>query len=210
LQQLDALTVPPPDAADESSVTGGAAEGGDDAAVSASSACTAAVAPMLSWDFDTTAEGWILSTGSSPEFTMSWVATNGDPTPGALEVDGPMAPDGSSEVGVVTVDFAPADLTGRTLSAWVRLDSGPSPRVLFFVQTRDPEAGAAAVDPTAGWGWADNGEIELSPGTWNCLSLPVSSPATNYPYDPMHVVDIGFEMFATAPFQLSIDSVRVE
>ena len=164
-------------------------------------ACTATQPPLVAWNFDSSVDGWILSSSSSPAVTMSWSGSTGYPSPGALEVD---LAEGASDaagptVAWVNVDMTALDLAGRTVAAWVWLDSGPSPLLLSFVQTQTSYA------------WADNGELQLAPGTWTCVSLQVSSPATmQSQYDPTQIFRIGFEVIATAPFRLFIDSVRAE
>lgn len=164
-------------------------------------ACMGAGTPVLSWTFDTTEDSWVLSSEGA-DVTTSWSGATGDPTPGALEVNFTgLSPDagGPGATTWVHAEIPTTNLTGRTVSAWVRLNSGPSPQFLSFVQTETAYA------------WADNGELRLPLGSWTCVSLPISSPVDAYSqYDPTQVVRIGFEMIATAPFQLLIDTVRVQ
>jgi hypothetical protein len=90
-----------------------------------------------------------------------------------------------------------SDLSNRIVSAWLWLDSGPSPHVKVFAQTGTM------------YKWADNGTLFLVPNQWTCVSLPVSTPVYSQPnYDPTKVVAIGFEMLGTAPFRVLVDSVR--
>jgi hypothetical protein len=85
-----------------------------------------------------------------------------------------------------------------TMSAWVKLTSGPSPQLKVFAQTGSQYA------------WSDNGTIFLSAGVWTCVSLPFSSPSYQQAtYDPTQVIRIGFEMLATSSFQLYVDTVSI-
>ncbi|MGA2450638.1 MAG: hypothetical protein ABTD50_18380 [Polyangiaceae bacterium] len=163
-------------------------------------ACATASSPATAqWTFDTTIEGWALLSGSS-DATLTWTGA-GNPEPGALEVDGTASPtDGASTIPAYAVvnETPSVDLGGHTVSAWLWLDSGTSPSIKLFVQT-----GSLYV-------WADGGSIVLSPLTWTCVTLDVSSPAyysQDGVYDPTSVVRIGFELDQSAPYRLYIDSV---
>src|SRR5208282_4640734 len=123
--------------------------------VGASLVCTTAIAPVVSSTFDTTDDSWILSSSSTDtQVTMSWYGGSGDPAPGSLAVDFTGTASDSSGPAVIWVheEMTAIDLTGRTVSAWVWLDSGPSPQFLSFVQTETAYA------------WGDYGEMLLTPG----------------------------------------------
>jgi hypothetical protein len=206
VEELDALHGSALDAGGAGAVETGPADAttntaSDGASEASAQACMSAGIPVLAWTFDTTDDSWILSSQDA-EVTMSWSGAMGNPTPGGLEVDftGP-SPDASVPGATIWVhaEIPATDLTGRNVSAWVWLGSGSSPQFLSFAQTQTAYA------------WADNGELRLPQGAWTCVSLPISSPVdVDPPYDPTHVIRIGFEMIATVPFQLYIDSVRVE
>jgi hypothetical protein len=187
---------PPPDA-----VPADADASGDDAPpISPSSpACAVAAAPVNQWTFDSSIEGWSIATDTGAQATLVWSAAMGDPAPGALQVDVTPSLSDASLTGawVRLLMAAPADFSGRTISAWIWLDSGPSPHLKTFVQTGTM------------YEWADNGTLFLAPHQWTCLSLAVSTPSYSQPaYDPTKVVALGFEMLGTEPFRLFIDSVR--
>jgi hypothetical protein len=128
--------------------------------------------------------------------TVSWTGGTGNPTSGSLEVD--VTRIGTIYPGAWLEYLAPlGDLSGRTVVAWVWLDSGPSPRFKFFAQTG------------LHFAWADNGPVPLVPRTWTCVSLPISAPSYIGPnYDPTSVVVLGFEMLGSAPFRLYVDTVK--
>jgi len=157
--------------------------------------CTSAQMVIKEWAFDASAEGWAIDTGSGVQGSLSWTASTGYPSAGALSVD--VTPFDAAGPGAWVVYATPLDLTGRTISAWVWLESGPSPNFKTFVQTG------------AQWVWADNGAVYLTPHTWTCVWLDVSSPAYNGPaYDPSSVIRIGFQALSPSPFRMYIDSVR--
>jgi hypothetical protein len=167
-----------------------------DASETSVACATAGASAVKQWTFDATTEGWAVLDGTGT--TVTWV--NAGPTPGALEVDGlPVIGDAASSQSHIGVDELPGvDLSGRTLSALLWLDSGTSPTIKLFVQT----------GPL--YTWADGGSIVLPLRTWTCASLNVSAPSytsQNGVYDPTDVVRIGFELDETAPYRLYIDSV---
>ena len=168
---------------------------------SSSLACSSTATPVQEWPFDTTIDGWIIGVNSGVNATLTWTGSTGYPTPGALQVDftpGPLDSGVNSAVWI-HIEVPPSDLTGRTLSAWVWLNSGPSPEFLTYVQTGTSYA------------WADDGEHTVAPQTWTCLSLPVSNPAFSQPgYDTTQVIRIGFEMISNSPFRVFVDTVRYE
>jgi hypothetical protein len=163
--------------------------------------CTSSTAPVAEWTFDTTIQGWVMDLGMGVNASLTWTGSTGNPTPGAAQVDFTPAP---SDAGVYSTvwmheDMGPSDFTGRTLEAWVWLDSGPSPRFLTYAQTG------------TNYEWADYGEHSLVPHAWTCVFLPLSKPAFNQPnYDTTQVIRIGFEMIGNAPFRVFLDTVRVE
>jgi hypothetical protein len=190
------------DSTSASDVTG-AADVSDSApgetSASAAACATANAAAVTQWTFDTTIEGWTLLDGSVGA-TLAW-ADAGDPSPGALEVDGTATEVDAATTtpAYVVLNESPSvDLSGRTVSAWLWLDSGSSPSIKLFVQT-----GSLYV-------WADGGSVALVPRMWTCISLNVSVPAYSSQdgvYDPTSVVRIGFELDQSAPYRLYVDSV---
>lgn len=163
-------------------------------------ACSAVATPTQEWTFDSDVQGWTLATDTGVIGTRSWTGSLGNPSSGALEVAvTSSASDAAADGAWAEYDATPlGNLSGRTVSAWVWLDSGPSPHLKLFVQTGSQ------------YTWADNGTIDLAQRVWTCVSMPVSSPSyTNGPnYDPTNVVRLGFEMLASSPFRIYIDTVR--
>lgn len=195
---------PPLDAAPETAdaVASTDASGATDVATStapSTAPCTANVTAAREWDFDSTAEAWSLETDTGVQATLVWSGATGDPNAGALQVDvTPASSDASALTGAwVRFAMSATDLTNRTISAWVWLDSGESPHLKTFVQTGTQ------------YKWADYGTVFVTAHQWTCLTLPVSTPAYNQPdYDPTHAVSLGFEMLGSEPFRVFVDTVR--
>ena len=163
--------------------------------------CTGSPSVVREWTFDSDVQGWTLALNPGVQGGVVWTGSTGNPSPGALEVDvTSVSPDGGTANGAwARYNATPVgDLSGRTISAWVWLDRGPSPRFKVFVQTG------------AQYSWADDGVVPpLSPRTWTCVEMAVSNPSYNQPdYDPTSVVVIGFEMLGSAPFRVFLDTVR--
>ena len=94
-------------------------------------ACSSGATPVQEWTFDTTIDGWIIGVNTGVNASLTWTGSTGYPTPGALQVDftpGPLDSGVNSAVWI-HIEVPPSDLTGRTLSAWVWLDSGRARRV---------------------------------------------------------------------------------
>jgi hypothetical protein len=176
------------------------ADGGDGGDGGASSlACGAVESPAQEWPFDSDVAGWTLTMDTGVVGALSWTGSAGNPSPGALEVEvTSSAPDAAADGAWAEYDTPLGNLSGRTVAAWVWLDSGPSPHLKLFVQTG------------LQYTWADNGTVDLPSHVWTCVSMPVSSPSyTNGPnYDPTSVVRLGFEMLASSPFRIYVDTVR--
>jgi hypothetical protein len=162
--------------------------------------CTSSATGIDQWTFDTTVEGWTLMLDPDVQASIAWASSVGDPAPGAVQVDvTPAASDaGTINGGWLEFNGALGDLSERTASAWVWLDSGTTPHLKLFVQTGSQ------------YGWADNGTVYLPYRTWVCVTLPVSSPEYQQAsYDPTDTVRIGLEMLGAAPFRVYVDSVYV-
>ncbi len=185
--------------ADATNDAGAANDASMDAEVS-SLACTRDAPSVDEWTFDSSIEGWSLSLDTGAQGTLAWIGTAGYSSIGAAEVrmtpqeDGGGTPSG----GWLRYPNSFGDLTGRTVSAWVWLESGTSPNLKVFAQT-----GAQYV-------WSDNGIVILRPRTWTCVSLPISMPSYSQPnYDPTDVINIGFELLGLASFVVYVDTVRI-
>jgi hypothetical protein len=162
--------------------------------------CTAVEQAVLEWTFDGGTSNWVLSIESDVEASLSWTADAGKPSLGAVEVSvTPRESDSGETSGAwLQYDASLGDISNRTVSAWVWLDTGPSPNLKLFVQTGTQ------------WVWADNGTVSLEAGTWTCVSLETSSPSFSQAnYDPTDVVRLGFQMLGDAPFRVFVDTVRI-
>lgn len=174
--------------------------GAPDAAASSSAACGAPGPFVDEWTFDASVESWTVAVDPGVLGNVSWTAATGEPSPGALELEVTPSPaDGGSAGGAwLQVNGSYGDLTGRTVTAWIWLDSGEGPQLKVFAQS-GPQ-----------YGWEDDGTIHLLPRTWTCVSLPVSTPSYEQAwFDPTDVIRIGFEMLSDAPFRVMVDSVHV-
>jgi hypothetical protein len=162
--------------------------------------CTGDQTTVYDWTFDSTVEGWALDLDKGVTASFTWTGSTGYPSLGAVEVQIiPAQNDGGApNGGWIQYAHAFGDLSGRTVSAWVWLESGPSPYLQVFAQTGSQYA------------WGDNGTLRLRPRTWTCVSLPISTPYYNQPgYDPTDVVTVGFLFLATASFAVYVDTVRI-
>jgi hypothetical protein len=162
--------------------------------------CTSSAPAIAQWTFDTTVEGWTLMLDPDVQASLAWASSVGNPGPGAVQVDVTPAVSNAGTIngGWLQFNGALGDLTERTASAWVWLDSGTTPHLKLFVQTGSQ------------YGWADNGTVYLPYRTWVCVTLPVSSPDYQQAsYDPTDTVRIGLEMLGAAPFRLYVDSVYI-
>lgn len=163
-------------------------------------ACTGGETTIDDWTFDSDVEDWALSLDTGVKASFAWTDSTGYPSSGAVEVN--ITPEqndaGSPNGGWIQYSHAFGDLSGRTVSAWVWLESGTSPALQFFAKT-----GTQYV-------WGDNGTVRLQPQTWTCVSLPISTPYYSQPgYDPTDVVTIGFLFLGTASFVVYVDTVAI-
>jgi hypothetical protein len=160
-------------------------------------ACLASGEPELQWSFDASLDGWFARTDPGVTASATWTGTVGHPAPGAASLAA-MPGDGSNQGAWLTMNVA-ADLAQRTVSAWVWLDSGASPRFKLYVQTGSQ------------YTWADGGTVDLPLHAWACVSLNLAAPSYEGPgYDPTQVIAVGFETMAIEPFHLFVDTVTVD
>jgi hypothetical protein len=175
-------------------------DAGEDADASTSAACGPEEQVLEEWTFDASVSNWTISAQSGVQATLAWTGAVGEPSPGSLDVEiTPRTSDAGTTSGAwPQYGMTLGNLSGRTVSAWVWLESGPSPQVKLFVQTGTE------------WVWADNGTVHLSPNVWTCVSLPVSSPSySGENYDPTDVIRLGFELLGVDSFRVYIDTVRI-
>lgn len=165
-----------------------------------SAACNPDDVTLYAWTFDSTLEIWTMSLDTGVTASFVWTGSAGYPALGAASVQiSPLADDaGTPNGGWIEYPHSFGDLTGRTVSAWVWLESGTSPYLQVFAKT-----GAQYV-------WGDNGTVQLRPKVWTCVSLPVSTPYYNQPgYDPSDVVTIGYLFLGSTPFTVYLDTVNI-
>jgi hypothetical protein len=155
------------------------------------------------FNFDDSAEGWAISDADpaalATRSTLVFDAAVGSPGAGSLQLDIPF--DAITQRLATQVALpVPLDLTGRTITARVRLDAGLS-------TSADYPGGAKVYVKTGGgmsaspFTWADGGWVNLD-GTaapmWIVVSLDVDDPAWIDPpprvLDPTDVVVIGVEI----------------
>jgi len=136
-------------------------------------------------------------TGGAPRSTvlptLSWIGTEGDPSPGALKVTVTFS-DFNQLVDVIT-NIPATDLTGRTLKARVRLLSGTFPigGVLFHVS-----AGSDYV--WAGSDWTPASTFGLGEWIEIPLDLTTVTPPSGQTFDPTDVIQIGVQIMTGASY----------
>lgn len=169
-------------------------------AAASSLPCTRDEVTVYDWTFDSNVEDWALSLDTGVDAGLAWTGDAGYPSLGAVAAHiTPQENEGGTlNGGWLDYPHSFGDLTGRTVSAWVWLESGTSPNLKVFAQTGTQ------------YRWADNGTVHLHLRTWTCVSLPISVASYTEPnYDPTNVIDIGFELLGTAPFEVYVDTVRI-
>jgi len=166
------------------------------------------------YTFDTDMQGFV-ATFSIPDTltkTLVWSATEGDPAPGALQLDVAFA--ALDQKVNAQLNFAtPTDFTGKTITAHVKLASG------LTTDAANPGGAKLYIKTGDTYVYAANNWTNLevaSIGTWITLSLPVDAP----PYvdaaglnNPAAVREIGIEIATSstsadyAPAVVYIDSI---
>jgi hypothetical protein len=133
------------------------------------------------WDFDNPSlgvDGWTYAPfGFSNTTMVTYDPTVGWPSPGSLLVHVPFTAAGN-EQGPININYT-ADLTGRMLTATVRLDSGgPARANLGFSSTGNY---VLVMSPA----------VPLVAGQWTTLTLDPANPPAGSFIDQSHVVDGG-------------------
>lgn len=150
------------------------------------------------WDFSADTEGFVPGF-SSPDATLKDMAlvthdaAEGDPAPGSLAVTIPFS--APEEKVTIALNFPAAiDMSGRTLTARVRLDSG------FGTDPMVPGGAKLYAKTTAAYVYADGGWLNQDmPGVWNTLTLTLDSPEgylAEGAWTPSEVLEIGVEFAA--------------
>ena len=148
---------------------------------------------MQVWSFDTDLEGWTKLDNNGASGTLTWSAEVGNPATGAVQYD---ATSGNGFIGEALRSLSsPADLSGRTVFAWV-MAAGEEPVSANFI-------GATTLTTTA-YGAA----VALSPETWTCVTFEPGAPETAPGgYDATQVRWLGIQFSGSAPFRVYVDEV---
>jgi len=172
---------------------GGAAGAGGTPSTGGTSACSNGTNPLQIWSFDGDLEGWTWVSDSGASGAIRWSSTVGNPTPGSVQFD---AASGSGVMGDILYTLAtPADLSGRTLCAWVMLESGSAVSVNFIAATT---LVTTALGPST----------PLTPGSWTCVSFEPDAPESAPDgYDPTSIRWIGLQPWGGAPFRIYVDQI---
>ena len=150
------------------------------------------------WDFAADTEGFVPGF-SSPDATLKDRATvahdaaDGEPDPGSLSVTIPFS--APEEKVTVALNFMEAvDMSGKVLTAKVRLDSG------FGTDPMVPGGAKLYAKTTTAYVYADGGWLNQDmPGVWNTLTLTLDSPEgylAEGAWTPSEVLEIGVEFAA--------------
>lgn len=164
------------------------------------------------WDFSANTEGFVPGF-SSPDATLKDLATvehdaaEGDPDPGSLAVTIPFS--APEEKVTIALNFpAATDMSGKTLTAKVRLDSG------FGTDPMNPGGAKLYAKTTAAYVYADGGWLNLDvPGVWQTLTLTLDSPEgylAEGAWTPAEVLEIGVEFAANVAGTWETGSFHVD
>lgn len=153
-----------------------------------------AAAPLFSYPFDTSTQGWSvfwagLGDAGAEACSLTLSTTEGDPTPGSLDLEAPFnGPSESLIMGVVYGDGG-VDSTGRTVTMNVKLSAGLSSdtnHLGYALQfTQDVKSN-----------WADNGVVDLHAGAgWITLTMSLDHPKGNVAsgFSPAAIHNVGVE-----------------
>jgi hypothetical protein len=200
------------EAGDDVSMPEAAAEAGAET----SDATDGAGAPLYSDTFDTSIQGWSVfygtfgDAGGTSACSLTLSTTEGDPSPGSMELQAPF--DGTGQDVIVGFSFpgAGADLAGRTLSMNIMLASGLA---------SDGTGYAFPFAQDTNYNWADNGGVSLTPGGgWVTLTMSLDHPNGNLPagYSSASIHNIGVEIgtpgnsTGCSPATIYIDTIVVQ
>lgn len=164
------------------SASGGATTGGF-----ANDACSGAGTETVVLTYASDLEGFVILSGNA---TVTHSSTFGSPDPGAMEVM-----TSSNRAIILAHDESPAvDMTGRTLSANVFIQSGSTVQVWLYVQTGSNSA------------WTDSQYLSLASGVWNCITMDMSNPDNPHPeFDPADVRAWGIRITSNGGFEVYVD-----
>lgn len=176
--------------------TGGSAGSGGSSG-SAGSGGTAGQSFTRVWNFAADVEGWttVYSEPISVRIDPTHVTDDGSPEPGSLGlVSIPFsAREQKLQVGVELA--APVDLTGKVVTAKVKLVSG------LTASAQEPAGAKLYTKSSQGFVWADGGWTNLVPGEW--VTVKYDPAASSFfidtandagAYNPAQVRQIGLEL----------------
>jgi hypothetical protein len=159
--------------------------------------------------FDTSLQQWSFLFSSNPPAasTAAFDGAVGQPDPGSAMLTIPFVPNPSSATTNEQVDFginfaAPMDLSGKTLTARVKLDaglgaSGGGAKLII-------KSGAAFV-------YADGGFQNLTPGDWITLTTSFDTPGfAGAGYTPTQIVQVDVEIQANGATAFTTATVHID
>jgi hypothetical protein len=185
--------------------TGGKTSGGSGGNASGGTGGSPAV--TSGWRFPSNVESWAPSYGEPASLlgasSLSWDSAAGNPENGSLELSVPF--DGTDQKLEVSIGVAGFNMTGKTITAKVKLGSGLS-------SSPDNPGGAKLYVKTGNqFVYADSGWTNLD-GDWASLSLDVSSPGGFIAgtHTPSDVREIGVEIATGSQGSYSSANVHID
>lgn len=196
------------------SAAGGSATGGgggaaqDGSAGNAGSAGTGGGKPIIkSYTFDTGVETWAATytSAASDKMTIATSAVrssfnsgDGQPNPGSLQLDIPYASGGQYVAAGIVLAATPADITGRVVTARVKIVSGLETATDLM---NSPAGAKIYVKSTMGYIYVSGAPANLtSTGIWTLISFDYSHPGYIDPnidaasFDPADIRELGIQI----------------
>jgi hypothetical protein len=150
---------------------------------------------VMPWTFDCGADGFTVAYSSATTLApqLTWNGSIGNPSPGSLELVAAFS--GTSQTVELARSLVTAlDLTGATLTAKVKLESGLSTDTTNLGSTK------LYVKTGSQYIYASGAPVNLTPGAdWVNLSFPTATPTYTATvdggaYDPAQVKELGVEI----------------
>jgi hypothetical protein len=152
-----------------------------------------AAPPPVNATFNTSAQGFGVAVYSAPDASappaLNFDSSTGDPSPGSVVATLPFTASGQSYVIQSPVQPT-ADLTGKTLSAWIMLEKADGGAGEFM-------SGYAQLFAESGSSYTSSsgGGKSLTPGVWTQLSVTTAALHTSTTtFDPTQVVQLGIQI----------------
>ena len=151
--------------------------------------------PALDATFDHSAQGFAVGAfGSVPDGgagpSLTFDSTTGDPNPGSIDVKLPFTAYGQT-YAVNSNVAPPANLSGKTIHAWVMLDKTDAGESAF-TKTGYVKVFAQGT----GYVYASGTAKGLAAGVWTEFTMNVSTPEGGTPpatYDPTKIIQVGVQ-----------------